>query len=272
MAYTTSIDPEEWTNPVILILGGSTSDPLMFGHSWPESLAAAMQERGLVGTVVTGGVGGYSTSQGLLKLLRDGLQLEPDIVITYDGVNDAGSWAVEGYPMVHPYQRSTLEALVNASRGAPSKIFPNLTFATARLRNMTRSELSGVSYGLPSTLQPGENWARNLSLMAALCAPRRIDFMAILQPVVGVGSYAPKGEVQNRYRSRPEGYGRALRDAYSVPMSQLTQLTYLFSMVEALSGIDNVFEPDGRHLTELGDSVVASVVLDELIRRNWVVQ
>lgn len=48
--------------PVILALGGSTTDGVKFDHSWPEELAKLLIQKGKAGTVVNGGIGGYSTN------------------------------------------------------------------------------------------------------------------------------------------------------------------------------------------------------------------
>jgi hypothetical protein len=81
-----------WTRPIILTLGGSTTDGIRRGHSWPEELSKLMTADGNSGTVVNGGTGGYSSNQELLKLIRDGLEFKPDIVISYSGINDMGKY------------------------------------------------------------------------------------------------------------------------------------------------------------------------------------
>ena len=103
-------------HPVILTLGGSTTDGIEFDHSWPEELSKILVEKGINGTVVNGGTGGYSTNQELLKLLRDGLEFKPDIIISYSGVNDRGDYGELPYPMVHTHQRDTLNFLTSGTR------------------------------------------------------------------------------------------------------------------------------------------------------------
>ena len=73
VAYTEK-SRAQWQRPIIVILGGSTSDPVLYASkadAWPQILSQKMREANQPGTVVNGGVGGYSSSQELLKLVRD---------------------------------------------------------------------------------------------------------------------------------------------------------------------------------------------------------
>jgi hypothetical protein len=69
-----------------------------------EELSKLLTADGYSGTIVNGGTGGYSSNQELIKLIRDGLEFKPDIVISYSGINDMGKYNELPYPMVHPYQ------------------------------------------------------------------------------------------------------------------------------------------------------------------------
>src|SRR5262245_21678741 len=76
----------ELEHPIILAMGGSTTDAVQSNQSWPEELSKLLAEKGISATVVNGGTGGYSTNQELLKLVRDGVEFDPDIIISYSGV------------------------------------------------------------------------------------------------------------------------------------------------------------------------------------------
>src|SRR5262245_6845683 len=45
---------DRWARPIILALGGSTTDGVQYGHSWPEEFSQLMRAEGLSGTVVNG--------------------------------------------------------------------------------------------------------------------------------------------------------------------------------------------------------------------------
>jgi lysophospholipase L1-like esterase len=76
----------------IIALGGSTT----YGHAlsavdaWPAQLERILHERGQPQVeVVNLGVPGYFSLDSLVNLATRGLALEPDLIILYDGVNDA---------------------------------------------------------------------------------------------------------------------------------------------------------------------------------------
>src|SRR5262249_27994290 len=100
--------------PIILTLGGSTTAGVQFPNSWPEQLARMLKERNIPGTVINGAIGGYTSSQELLKLIRDGLEFQPNIVITLNGVNDALNYGLPGHLMVQPYQENVMKVAIGA--------------------------------------------------------------------------------------------------------------------------------------------------------------
>jgi hypothetical protein len=79
--------------PIIVCLGGSTTDPFLQINlpngnlleiatgSWAEELARIMDHKKIQGTVFCGETSGFRTAQDLIKLLRDVLEIKPDIVI-----------------------------------------------------------------------------------------------------------------------------------------------------------------------------------------------
>lgn len=71
----------------IFILGGLTTDGALFPFkSWLQFLLDKIGGKNV--TIFNGGVVGYTSTQELIKLLRDVLFLKPDMVIVYDGFND----------------------------------------------------------------------------------------------------------------------------------------------------------------------------------------
>ena len=89
----------------IVILGGSTTDPEVMDPmewndpnkreqslgSWPRFLHEYLIANGIDVLIYNGGFSSYISGQEMLKLIRDGLALKPDIVICFDGINDAHS-------------------------------------------------------------------------------------------------------------------------------------------------------------------------------------
>ncbi|HEX5066894.1 MAG TPA: SGNH/GDSL hydrolase family protein [Myxococcota bacterium] len=257
--------PGPLVHPVILALGGSTTDGAGADPSWPEELARLLKDRGIAGTVVNGGTGGYSTNQELLKLIRDGLEFRPDIVISYSGVNDRGEYGELPYPMVHAYQR---QVLAHLTEGAPSRLLPN---AVAWLR---REVLPHPKHRVTSTLGVassstlGEQYERNLVLMEAVARARGAAFFGFIQP---------NAYFRSRHQGKP---GEAKSPAYVASLqalyAEIIDLPERLPFVRDFTGIfephDDVYRGDGIHTTPKGDAVIAREILDvigdELNRRS----
>jgi hypothetical protein len=77
--------------PVIVTLGGSTTSGFYQhfsdGHTWPLFLEGIVSKKGY--QVINGGVGGYSSSQELLKLITEVRRLRNvKLVISFNGINE----------------------------------------------------------------------------------------------------------------------------------------------------------------------------------------
>jgi lysophospholipase L1-like esterase len=76
----------------ILMLGGSATYGVRIlndSQTIPAQLEEKLRQRGYTQVqVINGGVFGYSTAESLIELQFRGLELSPDMVIMYEGVND----------------------------------------------------------------------------------------------------------------------------------------------------------------------------------------
>ncbi|MEZ4281820.1 MAG: SGNH/GDSL hydrolase family protein [Myxococcota bacterium] len=247
--------------PLILTLGGSTTDPLNHETSWPEELAAMLVERGLPGTVVNGAVGGYSTNQELLKLVRDGIELAPDLVISYSAVNDRGAYGPLPHPMVHAYQR---QILANLTQSRLHRMLPNTVSLIQRWGGRDDDAL-GYSLGLETQRSLGEWYARNLSLMNAVARASGAEFLGVIQPNAYVGADAGAGRFLANGKS--DEYVVALRDFYAQIVDVPERLHYVHSFIDIFDGAQGVYSEDGVHTLRAGDRLIAQAMLS-LIERE----
>jgi lysophospholipase L1-like esterase len=256
----------------IVTLGGSTTDPIV-ERSWPEQLAAQMREAGYRVLVYNGGVAGYSSSQELLKLLRDGLTQKPHVVVSLNGINDmAFLHAVPGHPMVHPYQVRMLEA---AAGQHPFPILPNFSALAKRVMDVGPP---AIELGAHNGASPFEQWRRNIRSMHALCGEFGVDYRCFLQPVLGIGAYTPTAgeeamlaETQAQHAKRRD-YRAEMAAFYEAARSFAAQKRWCEDLTDLFAGQAGVYH-DARHLTPQGNAQVAKAVLDVLrkdglIRRN----
>ena len=78
---------ENVTDVKIAILGGSTTEEeRAHFRSWPNIMFEKYCRENI--TLYNGGISAYTSSQELIKLVRDVLYLKPDIIVVYDGYND----------------------------------------------------------------------------------------------------------------------------------------------------------------------------------------
>lgn len=144
----------------IVVLGGSTTDGTMYPFkSWSQLLYEEMGEKGV--TIYNGGVCSYTSGQELFKLIRDVFQLNPNIVITYDGYNELAFTTCVQYPFAFLY-------LEKVFRYAEDHI----------------EDSSSVSFGNAAGCGWFENWLNNIRSMYALANERNIQFFSFCQPVL----------------------------------------------------------------------------------------
>lgn len=266
-------DFNELPRPRIVILGGSTSDPLM-GGIWPRQLYAKMRDRGFPGVVLNGAVGGYATSEELLKFVRDVLEVKPDVVVLYHGVNDRHM--PMPFPMVNHYYRELLENIV-LSGGREGAILPNTVFLFGRImkerdRAKGKFAVGEITHGTPTGKSRAEYFIKNSRSMRALAAEHEIRLINILQPFADTGGYADM--LRERHH---DFWARWVRDFAATmphyamvreedcygeikrkfPRSEYHDLTGLFDEI-ADSG-ENVYT-DWCHTTPSGNEIIAGAV------------
>ncbi|MDR2171569.1 MAG: GDSL-type esterase/lipase family protein [Planctomycetaceae bacterium] len=205
----TIITPEllsKLERPFIVCLGGSTTDPFYksqtninnnknpnINGAWAEELARLMQNQNINGTVFCGGTSGYNTSNDLLKLIRDVIEIKPDAVVSYGGYNDLVM--KRDFKFYNNLQYDYYRVTQIKSAVLPRTFFlPNLIRYFAKIKEIkkeeerkknntfTQIELYG---GIKSELNETDFMIRNWKLMNAICQSQNIKFYAILQPCVG---------------------------------------------------------------------------------------
>ena len=276
-------NPEEKNRLRIFALGGSTTepyfmmranDPASYSHeSWPYYLQKRLDDLGIPAVVFNGGVAGYSTNQELLKLLRDVLPLQPDVVLSLSGINDQGfAQSDKKHPMIHPHQRKTFSTL--AGEPAPARYLPN-TVAFARNLLTAESEID-VTFGPEVKAAPWTHWEQNIRLMHAACAEFGIPFLAFRQPAVGVGSHTPDTEESEYLRKYNESvarpgatitYADVIRLFYEKTNDAPARLPYCIDLVDVFGDRSGMYR-DARHQTAAGAQAIADAVLVAAQQRN----
>jgi len=253
--------PADLDRPVILTLGGSTTDAARGEHSWPEELSKLLAEKGISATVVNGGISGYSTNQELLKLVRDGLEFKPDIIISYSGVNDRGEYSELPYPMVHPYQRYLLEYL---TRSQYSPLFPNTVYLINKVLGGKPPRHIDATLGVPISRTLGQQYEKNLVLMNAIAQVSGATFYGIIQPNAYVGPSGESKTPTGLRKPKPAEYVSQLQHLYRQIADLPSRHPFVHSFLPIFEG-DGLYQKDGIHATLKGDHLIAEKVLDLIL-------
>jgi hypothetical protein len=167
--------------PIIVALGGSTTAAFEFPDesSWPEELARLLNENKLSGTVINFGNSSYKSSQEMLIFIRDVLQLKPNIVISYDGVNEVFGF-LKDYPIYSGYTLLTYDYVTKNKD--TFVYFPNTIFYLTKIIKHKKTNTQNVFYGVRSNRTVDEVLLENWNIIKAICDSSDIRFYCVLQP------------------------------------------------------------------------------------------
>lgn len=154
----------------ILTLGGSTSDPKLNNiKSYSEYLYEILTDMGLDVTIYAGGIASYSVPQECLKLMKDGLILHPNIVISYSAFNDTAD-PPYNEPQ-HPFIRSYF-----------ARFFNDIVSHKRITNDVQHSSIDGVVFGVQDDESNACIWHRCERMMHGMCQEYGIPFYAFIQP------------------------------------------------------------------------------------------
>ncbi len=253
----------------IVALGGSTTDPYNQGH-WSGALSDRLASEGIVARIYNGGVGSYSTNQEVIKLIRDALALNPHVVVSVDGVNDLGLVkSISPFTvMVNHPQQAILEYVVDSAY--QSLFLPNL----ARLLGSGEKILQEPHWGHPNEMKAEEVWEKHLRIMNAVSGEFGIRYMAVLQPIMGFGSYDPSPREQDMWeerkqRPRTDGttYHEALTRYYEAAQIRCHQIPYCADLTGIYAGKSDLYG-DPRHPNPEGYRLLGEAIFAELRDRS----
>ena len=154
----------------IVTLGGSTSDPT-YGNikSWSEVVYDTLKGRGLDVILYGGGVSAFTADHEWIKLIRDGLHLNPDLVISYGGFNNSTTLTFsKQHPSCRNAQVDFLESI--------------LTCEDEAVRSRWIAPFDSISKGVEYKGTLAEHWLECEKIMHSVCSGFGIDFVGFLQP------------------------------------------------------------------------------------------
>jgi lysophospholipase L1-like esterase len=277
----------------IVVLGGSSTYDVRIEDNH-QTFAAQLEEQlndeyGFQKVeVINAGVPGYSSWEMLINFEFRVLDLEPDLVIVYEGTNDVHARLVE--PSAY---RGDNSGRRRPWQTPPVPLWENsaLLRILSRLANVTRqvsvddfvSAPTFLSWPYESRLSeshrtpagilqenPPTYFRRNLEAMLAIADERGVEvLLATWAYSPYLGDYASKPDYQQGF----EENNRVVREV------ALSHHLHLFDFAEVMPQ-DTKYWADGRHSNEAGAALKASLfaeylhsegLLDEQLSTGWVV-
>lgn len=236
----------------IITLGGSNTDAHLYPFaSWSEALYRICKRRGHNVTVICAGVSSYTASQELLKLERDLLLRNPDMVISYSGINDI--YMEDDKKFASSYHRSVYWSSV--------------------LPEMGKLNRKGIFTGENNYLSAFEWWLACERMMYGICTAFHIPFFGILQGLLG----GKKWNIREKeiflngtwYGRYPAQYRKNFEKEalFRNKMKELDKAEYPF--LYDFSGLfddEDVF-CDGTHVNERGNTIIAQNIYQLIEKR-----
>ncbi len=260
---------------LIVTLGGSTTDPFRapfssFYASWSEKLYQRLTAFSDNIVVCCGGVGAYTSTQDLLKLIRDVLPLGPKVVISYGGANDFNQYVGDfaGLQM-NRYRRPFLSSITETYYRNTSKVF----FDHGR-RQAEREFLGGleVSYGLRNSKNAARFWVDNMRMMHALGKEFEFSFLGILQPMpIMLKNSRLFPQIADEFMpSFINRHNQYINDSVREAASLAKDFDYILDFTSLFDEMDEYLYCDWVHVSPLGNEIIAEAVQEYLLRSELV--
>lgn len=237
----------------IMTIGNSTS--LWPAYPWSRFLGERLHLQRRPVAIWNGAGKGHSSSQEVLRVMRDAPGIRPDLIIALSGICDIGYLVnAERHPFLHKYGRDLIELVTRTGHAA------------------------ATNPGFPDPASPAEVWCRNQRLARLFAADLGIGYLTLLQPVMGYGRhrrtpeedelFAQKAAVVLRIYDRP--YGHALTSFYdevrAILAAEPERHAHVVDIVDVFADAEKVYK-DHRHQTEAGCRILAAAIEEIVLAR-----
>lgn len=279
----------------ILTLGGSTTDGYFYHISnfrtWPYLLSQICKKNNLNCEIINGGIGGYNTSQELLKYLIYSKNLGSiDYIISLNGINELNTSRdlSKNLKNKYPFQTKIQYLMTTDERWLKQNklkiiFFPNVLSFFKFKRNYD------FNYGLNKLFNKEEIenfvdnrkkenldfnitvWKENLKNFNSIAKGNNSKFLSILQPTMGLDyvkiDWKNKGrdfKIYQKFLNNP--LRQEVNYFYKKAEKICSELNYCFNLSRiARPGGDDLFY-NARHHNEKGNYIIAkeifSIILD----------
>ena len=262
----------------IFTLGGSTSDPFLAARkkefAWTYHLYTNCR-RVVNCQVWNGGVGGFGSPQEVLKLVRDVVPREPDLVVSLHGPNELNRLGRVPFTTGEAYRRLRAEA--GEEKLWLDNYLPNLLSAVAWIRREddTPARDREIHWGYNyNDVTPFQRWKTNVEMMHGIAASQGVPYVTVLQPLVGWGDYEPSLELIKAGR-RNQAYYDTVAEFYSQATEYCATVDFCLDMSRVFDGYSRE-GPEGelyrdiRHPNDAGNRIIGERVAEALVEMGLI--
>ncbi len=230
-------------NYKIAVLGNSTTDGMMYSFkSWPELLYKKLGKENV--TVYNCGIGAYASGHELLKLIRDVLLLEPDMIVVYDG---SGEMNIEDehYPFAFNYMRMVFN-------------YANTHMETQL--DFIEGDMPTVCLGIESQKSMFENWLSNIQIMHAIAIEKGLKFYSFCAPILSSKEGKSEKEKSILLSFPSEKINNLIKQSFREYMRKASDIPdYIYDLSHIFDGHDDIYM-DICHVWEKGNEIIAEEI------------
>ena len=240
-------------------------------------------------SVLNGGVGGYSSSQELLKLLLSINNIDKKknikMVISLNGINetptyDLSLWQEQNLPYWNSYQIMSLQSkkyIDISGKFDKVQLLPsfNSFFTNLRKKQFSNTLKKYVSYEESFDedyfKQKALLWEQNVKLMKAIAREKNAQYLVFLHPSMGINeSQIPKNENTKDFEAYKLNLNKTIQFNKSIELDKYDSMQKLFAelkksckkldfcidITEVAPPVGNNYN-DPRHHNENGNRIIA---------------
>lgn len=242
----------------ILILGSSTSDlEVAAQKSWPYYFFDTLSMKNVM--IYNGAVAGYCSGQEVLKLVRDITAIQPDLVLSFSGVNDLlNATSIEGHPYIGRYTKRMWQQIISIPGSIPDSL---------DMRNISR-----IEWGVKENRSDAEIWINNERKMHALCQEFNIEFIGVLEPLIACG-YFVDNELDKLLKEAGIGeqYFLQQRRFVSEIRNKAKEYEWFVDCSSIFSGMSNLYS-DYQHYNSNGCKLIGEHIgklVQNILEKIW---
>jgi lysophospholipase L1-like esterase len=242
--------------------------------------------------VINGGVGGYTSSQELLKLITEVRRLKNvELIISLNGINETPSYPggkIYDINTKYPFLRLVQYQMLQSQRWIDQRVtfygtsvwLPNIKsfirFITedsisevdilmAKDTNLDKNYNDGLKY---KYIDASERWLSNIKSMHAVSNNLGINYMVFLQPTMGVSgpqslmplnTESPDAIMLNELFENEKEYISEINNLYNKLRQYCSELDYCIDISNIAPPMINNYN-DYRHHNENGNKIIAEEV------------